>query len=92
MKIKYTKIFHFKNHSKPHIKKPFFPHQLTTETKVALDMSGISFGGGDSPLVRLGLAPTAEVEVEVEVEVALDGSSLPDEEHEGLNRQAHTHN
>ena len=29
--------------------------ELTTETKVALDMSGISLGGGDSPLVRLGL-------------------------------------
>ena len=31
--------------------------QRTTETNVALDMSGTSFGGGDSPLVRLGFIP-----------------------------------
>ncbi len=28
----------------------------TTETNVALDMSGTSFGGGDSPFVRFGFA------------------------------------
>ena len=29
-------------------------NERTTETNVALDMSGTSFGGGDSPLVRFG--------------------------------------
>ncbi len=33
--------------------------ELTTDTKVALDMSGTSLGGGDSPLVRLGFVPTS---------------------------------
>ena len=33
-------------------------NQRTTETNVALDMSGTSFGGGDSPFVRLGFTST----------------------------------
>ncbi len=36
------------------------PLKLTTDTKVALLMSGTSLGGGDSPFVRLGLRPVEE--------------------------------